>query len=159
VSSFWKQAEERAGGWAIHELMQNSKTILVVDYDRVMLRNIEWQLQSIGCNIVSTTDASEAIGLVSSVKPDLILLSVAFPPDVAHGGGSFTDGFFVLSWLRRMNEAKAIPTFMINGEDTPEHVERARSAGAEGYFPSPINLEALKAVAAQWLGEPSSVPS
>lgn len=137
--------------------MENPKTVLVVDHDQVMLRNIEWQLRSIGCNLVSTTDPSEAIGLVTDVKPDMILLSVAFPPDVAHGGGSFTDGLLVLNWLRRMNEAQSIPTFMINGLDSPEYVERARAAGAAGYFPSPINFEALKSIAAEWLGEPETM--
>jgi len=134
--------------------MQISKTILIVDDDTVANLTMARQLELIGYTTVSTRDAAEAISSVRNAKPDLILVKVALPPDVGHGGGAFSDGFLLVSWLRRINEATAIPVVMINGDDCPEHINRARAVGAVGFFPKPINYEGLVALVVRKLGEP-----
>jgi len=134
--------------------MQPSKTILIVDHDHAMLINIARHIQSIGYGTILATDAAEAISAVRHSNPNLILLNVDFPPDVAHGGGPFSDGFLLLIWLRQMDEAKTVPIVMINGDDSPAHIDRARTAGAAGYFPKPINFDGLMAMIVGKVGEP-----
>src|SRR5438445_484657 len=63
------------------------KKILVVDDDAIMRKTISLKLEAEGYAVVTAADGSEAIKCVREEKPDLILMDILFPPDVAHGGG------------------------------------------------------------------------
>ena len=72
-------------------------------------------------------------------RPDVILLDINFPPDVAHGGGVAWDGFVLISWLGRMEETRNTPIIVITGE-VPEKCEaKARASGAVGFLRKPIS--------------------
>jgi DNA-binding response OmpR family regulator len=58
-----------------------------------------------------------------------------------------------MSWLRRLEEAKAIPIIVITGGDEAKIKDRALAQGAVGFFPKPIDIEALLARIRQVLGE------
>lgn len=135
------------------------KKILVVDDDRVTLLATGRKLSSLGYHVITAADPAGTISAVRSEKPDLVLLDVSFPPDVAHGGGVSWDGFLLVSWLRRMDEAKNTPIVMISMDDSPEQIKRARAVGAAGFFPKPINYEGLATVLVQLLGEPVADPA
>ncbi|HWX21341.1 MAG TPA: response regulator [Candidatus Binatia bacterium] len=135
------------------------KKILVVDDDAVVQRALSVKLHAAGYDVLVANDGAEAMGSVRQNRPDLILLDVIFPPDVAHGGGVSWDGFLLLAWLRRMDEARDIPVVMISGDDSPEQIQRARAAGANGFFPKPINYDGLVNTLAQILGEPVPQPA
>jgi CheY-like chemotaxis protein len=64
------------------------------------------------------------------------------------------DGFLIINWLRRMDEAKDIPIIIITGGDPAQLKERAAAAGAVGFFQKPINNEQLIATIRETLGEP-----
>jgi CheY-like chemotaxis protein len=135
------------------------KKILVVDDDRVTLLATGRKLSSFGYHVITASDPADTISAVRSEKPDLVLLDVSFPPDVAHGGGVSWDGFLLVSWLRRMDEAKNTPIVMISVDDSSEQIKRARAVGASGFFPKPINYEGLATVLVQLLGEPVADPA
>jgi hypothetical protein len=63
------------------------KKLLIIDDDAVVLKTTAMQLQAAGYAVVTASDGSSAIQAVRKEKPDLILLDLTFPPDVAHGGG------------------------------------------------------------------------
>src|SRR5438105_2044489 len=65
----------------------NGKKVLVVDDNKVILKTLSLKLSANGYAIVTAEDGAAAVRAVRSEKPDLILLDVSFPPDVAHGGG------------------------------------------------------------------------
>lgn len=132
----------------------NGKKILVVDDDAVVKRAVLAKLNGEGYAVVVADDGAGAMTALRRDQPDLVLLDVSFPPDVAHGGGVWRDGFTLLSWLRRTEEVRGIPVIMISADGSPEEAKRARAAGATGFFPKPINFEALVAVIGQLLGEP-----
>jgi two-component system chemotaxis response regulator CheY len=136
----------------------NGKKILVVDDDAVFQRAVSAMLNAQGYAVAIAADGSSAMTALRRNQPDLVLLDITFPPDVAHGGGVWRDGFTLLSWLRRTEEIGRIPVIMIGGDGSPELVQRARAAGATGFFPKPINYEALVAVIGQFLGEPVAQP-
>jgi CheY-like chemotaxis protein len=83
----------------------------------------------------------------------LILLDINFPPDVAHGGGVAGDGFLIMEWLKRMEEAKGVPIVIISGADPAKCKERALAAGAAGYLQKPIEPGELVTVVRKTLGE------
>jgi two-component system chemotaxis response regulator CheY len=136
----------------------SQKKVLIVDDDPVVRKTLSMRLNLEGFAVTLAEDGAAAMSALRADPPDLVLLDVAFPPDVAHGGGVWRDGLTLLAWLRRMDEAKSIPVIMISGNDSPEQIKRARAAGAAGYFPKPINHDMLAVVIRQLLGLPATQP-
>ena len=127
----------------------NRKRILVVDDNEVVVKALTIKLQSAGYDVLKALDGSEAVSTARKEKPDLIVLDISFPPDVAHGGGVPWDGFLIIDWLHRMDEARATPIIVISGGDPVKFQERSLKAGAVAYFRKPLNYEELLATVRQ----------
>ena len=93
------------------------KKILIVDDDAVIIKTTSAKLKSNGYQVITAMDAAEAVSAVRQNRPDLILLDISFPPDVAHGGSVDWDGLKIMAWLQRIDEAKNIPVIIISGGD------------------------------------------
>jgi CheY-like chemotaxis protein len=102
-------------------------------------------LTSAGYDVIAATDGSEAVSAARRDKPDLIVLDISFPPDVAHGGGVSWDGFRIIEWLNRIDEAKLVPVIVITGGEAAKYKERSLAAGAVAFFQKPIENEELVA--------------
>jgi len=87
------------------------------------------------------------------------LLDISFPPDVAHGGGVPWDGFIIIEWLRRIEEAKNVPVIVITGSDTQKYRERALATGAIGFFHKPVDNDGLLDVIKKTLSENALKPA
>lgn len=124
-------------------MMTNRKRILVVDDNEVIVKTLSMKLGFAGYEVLTALDGSAAVSTARKEKPDLIVLDISFPPDVAHGGGVPWDGFLIIEWLHRMDEAKNTPIIVISGCDPAKYKERALAAGAVAYFRKPINNEEL----------------
>ena len=131
----------------------NRKKILVVDDNPVIVTALSLKLTSAGYDVVAATDGSEAVSAVRKEKPDLILLDISFPPDVAHGGGVPWDGFIIIEWLRRIDEAKNVPVIVITGSDTGKIKERALATGAIAFFQKPVDNDSLLELVKKTLSE------
>lgn len=131
----------------------NHKKILVVDDSQVILKAISNLLSANGYKIITADDGGSAVAAVRQQKPDLILLDISFPPDVAHGGGVPWDGFLIMNWLARIEEAKQIPIFVVTGGDAAKYKERALAAGAARFFHKPIEGDDLLAAIREVLGQ------
>jgi len=116
----------------------SAKKILVVDDNAVVVKSLQMQLTKAGFSVVTATDGSEAISAVRKEKPDLIVLDISFPPDVAGGGGIPWDGFLIMQWLRRLEEAKDTPVVIITGEDPAKYRPQALKLGATAFFSKPV---------------------
>jgi CheY-like chemotaxis protein len=130
----------------------NSKKILVVDDNAVIVKTLTLKLKSAGYDVLTAMDGSEAVSSARREKPDLILLDISFPPDVAHGGGVAWDGFRIIEWLHRIDEAKNIPIIVITGGDASKFKERSLAAGAIAFFQKPINNDELLETIGKTLG-------
>lgn len=130
------------------------KKVLVVDDDKVIIKALSNALRAKGYEALASLDGSEAIRLVRQEQPDLILLDIHFPPDVGHGGGVAWDGFLILSWLRRMDEAKDTPVVIMSRADPAQYQERCRALGVVEFLQKPVDLEKLLTVLGQVLAEP-----
>jgi DNA-binding response OmpR family regulator len=125
-----------------------------VDDDQVLQQALTAKLKSLGYDVLQADDGAAAVATVRKHKPDLILLDITFPPDVAHGGGVPWDGFLILNWLRRLDEGKDVPVVFISGCDATKHKTRALAAGAVSYFQKPFSADELLSVIAQELSAP-----
>ena len=143
---------------ASSETLVNRKRILIVDDSVVILRTLSMKLKSCGYDVLTAADGGTAVSVVRRERPDLILLDISFPPDVAHGGGVAWDGFLIMDWLRRLDEAKHIPVIIITGGDPEKLKDRALAAGAIGFFQKPINNDDLLASIRDTIGESPAIP-
>jgi DNA-binding response OmpR family regulator len=127
--------------------------ILVVDDSQIILRILSDALKSKGYQVFTATDGAGAVSLVRKEKPDLILLDLFFPLDVAYCGGGLRDGFLIIEWLRRMDGGKDIPVIVISGADPEKYKARSLAAGAVAFFHKPVNHDELFAAIRATLGE------
>jgi len=134
------------------------KKILVVDDSPVILKTLSMKLKSRGYDVLTAEDGSVAVSTARRERPDLILLDITFPPDVGHGGGVPWDGFLIMDWLKRMDEAKDIPIFIITGGDPERYKARSMAAGAVAFFQKPINNEELLSAIQDELADDSVDP-
>jgi CheY-like chemotaxis protein len=131
------------------------KILLVIDDNEIVLKTTSMKLQSAGYEVFTALDGSEGVAAVRRVKPDLILLDIAFPPDVS---GMSWDGFRIMDWLRRVDETKKIPIIVISGVVEEKNRERATNSGAVAFFAKPVNFDAMIKVIRATLGPDSNKP-
>ena len=129
------------------------KKILVVDDNLVVRKLVGMGLQKNGYEVLEAADGGTALGIVRTNKPDLILLDIFFPPDVAIGGGAAWDGFHIMEWLRRMDHAKDVPIMMMTGSNSEDYRERSLKAGAVAFFQKPVDQEELLAAVHRTFGD------
>jgi CheY-like chemotaxis protein len=127
--------------------------ILVVDDNEIILKTISLKLQGAGFHVITALDGAEAVAAARKEIPDLILLDISFPPDVA---GVPWDGFRVMEWFHRLDSAKRIPIIIITGSEDPKYKERATSNGAVAFFHKPIDHDDLLKVIRATLGSSSA---
>lgn len=119
------------------------KRILVVDDNVVFLKAMSFKLRDCGYEVLTAVDGASAVNTVRRLIPDLILLDLNFPPDVAHGGGVGWNGLLILNWLRRMNEAEHVPVIAITGGDINQYKAACEAAGVLDIFLKPADNDNL----------------
>ncbi len=107
--------------------------ILVVDDVPENVRLLEAVLAPRGYEVVGAHDGLEALGLVESEKPDLILLDVVMPE---------MDGYAVCERLRENEETAVLPVIMVTSS-IGEEKTKAIEAGADDFIPKPFNHDEL----------------
>ena len=104
------------------------------------LKTIAVKLNSAGYKTFVALDGAEAVAIVRKEKPDLIVLDISFPPDIA---GVPWDGFRIMEWLRRVDDTKKIPIIVITGGAGDKDKEKALGAGAVGFLYKPLDHDEL----------------
>jgi CheY-like chemotaxis protein len=114
--------------------------VLIVDDNEVIVKTIAVKLNSAGFKTFVALDGAEAVAIVRKEKPDMIVLDISFPPDVA---GVPWDGFRIMEWLRRVDDTKKIPIIVITGGAGDKDKEKALAGGAVGFLYKPLDHDEL----------------
>jgi len=122
------------------ETAGQKKKILVVDDNEIVVKTTSMKLQGAGYDVITALDGAEGVAAVRKDRPDLILLDINFPADV---GGVPWDGFRIMEWLYRVDEANKIPIIVISGTLDEKNRQRAIAAGAVAFFPKPVNYDEM----------------
>ena len=107
--------------------------ILVVDDVPENVRLLDALLSSRGYRVVTASDGASALELVSTAKPDLVLLDVMMPPP---------DGYDVCRELRRHEETAMLPIVMLSASLGAERA-RGLEAGADDFLAKPFDHDEL----------------
>jgi two-component system, NtrC family, response regulator AtoC len=119
---------------------QMTHKILCVDDDLSIRTMLDKALRAEGYDVITAINGEEAIELVESQDPDLILLDVGLPG---------INGIETLTRIKKANpDASAI---MITAEGTIESAVAAMKAGARNYIQKPFNTDELQLLIAETL--------
>ncbi|MFN8596413.1 MAG: response regulator [Anaerolineae bacterium] len=117
---------------------------LIVEDDPDARKVLSLILKLDGYQIHTAPGGQEAITLLGTLVPDVILLDVMMPG---------MDGYQVCQWVRSNPATANVPVVMLSGKADPESVAHGMEVGADEYLAKPItpsNLTAqLKAVLAR----------
>jgi len=109
--------------------------ILVAEDDKFLASAYRLKLQKNDFEVIVATDGEEAIKMIKSEKPDLILLDLVMP---------VKDGFVVLEEIKKDEGLKIIPVIVASNLGQKEDIDRAMGLGADDFVvKSDLSLEAL----------------
>lgn len=107
-------------------------TVLVIDDDVAICELLQLYLKSLGLHVILAKSGAEALAIVQTQPPDLVLLEVFLPS---------MDGFAVCAAIRQESE---IPILMLATVNQLDYAARAFQLGADGYITKPFTLQTLK---------------
>jgi len=106
--------------------LEKKRIVLVVDDEQKVLRFMEINLRLRGLEVFTTTSGEEALELVKSVKPDIVLLDIIIPG---------MDGFEVLKTLRAFSP---LPVIVFSASIT--NYDEAMRLGANAFISKPFQI-------------------
>src|SRR3989344_2718037 len=101
-----------------------SKVLLVED-DIFLSSLLKNRLQKEGIEVLLAKDGKEALNILKSTKPDLILLDLILPEK---------SGFEVMGDMRSDPQFQEAPIVVISNLGQPEDITRSQELGAVEYF-------------------------
>lgn len=110
-------------------IVATGKRVLVVDDEPRIVKVLRIKLSLSGYDVITTTSGAEAIELVRTHEPDIMLLDILMP-DVT--------GMDVLDRVRSFSQ---IPVIVFTGR--PEIARFAKRFGANDYIAKPFDPDAL----------------
>lgn len=119
----------------------NREKILIVDDNPVVVATLEMKLKSAGYEVLTAADGTQAVSVARKARPQLILMDISLPEETVPGVQ--WDGFKIIEWLRRIDEAKDIPVIVITGADCQKYKDRSIALGAIAFFQKPIDSREL----------------
>lgn len=108
-----------------------TRKILVVDDTRNIQMMLSDFLSQHGYEVLSASDGAEALKLVRSAHPNLVLLDIMMPN---------MDGYQFLSQLRKES---GLPVIMITARQAEADIVRGFELGADDYITKPFRLREL----------------
>jgi two-component system, OmpR family, response regulator len=138
--AFTSDSQPSMAGKGAQLSIGEGRKMLVVDDNLVVLKAFELKMQSLGFTVFTATDGSAAVSCARQERPDVIVLDINFPPDVGNSGLQW-DGFNIMQWLKRFQEAASIPVIIITSGDPDKLKQKALACGAVAFFQKPINNE------------------
>jgi two-component system cell cycle response regulator DivK len=99
--------------------------------NRLLVRRI---LQAEGYNVLEADSAQQALAIVLSQPPDLILMDINLPE---------VDGYTLTSQLKSIPSLGRIPIVALTANVMKGDRERTLEAGCDGYIQKPIDVDTL----------------
>ena len=113
-----------------------SARILIVDDHEDNVELLRARLESWGFETLSATDGQEALTMIETKLPDLVLLDIMMPK---------IDGIEVARRVKNNPDLPFIPIIMQTALDSTENKVEGLEAGADDYITKPIDFPELKA--------------
>ena len=113
--------------------MSATKTILLVDDDKLILTAMSTVLEKKGYHVLTATDGNMGLALAERESPDLLVIDMMMPKK---------SGFLVLEKLRSP-QGGGPPVIMITANEGTRHQAYAESLGVSDYIRKPFAMDRL----------------
>ncbi len=114
----------------------SGKVVLAVDDDELILEIATRILQAEGLSVITARDGSEAITLIESLRPDLILTDVDMPS---------VNGLQLVAHLRSDPELTRIPVVFLSSLSSTSDIVAGLQLGGDDYLTKPFDAAELVA--------------
>lgn len=104
--------------------MDNNKVLLVED-DKFLREILAQKISAQQMEIQAATDGANALEILKTFKPNLIILDLLLP-DI--------DGFGVLAKIKENTDLAKIPVVVLSNLDKPEDMQKAQDLGAKDFM-------------------------
>ena len=121
-----------------------SKTILIVEDNELNMKLFNDLLEANGYEIIQTRNGLEALELVKTHMPDLILMDIQLPE---------VSGLEVTKWIKEDDDVKHIPVIAVTAFAMKGDEERIRQGGCEAYISKPISVGSFVQTIKHYLGD------
>lgn len=106
------------------------QTVLVVDDDPLILRVVSTVLDLEEFHVITAASAGEAIELLSSSRPDLVVSDIMMPD---------MDGFELCEHIRRDPDTAKLPIILLTARDSDGDRRRGTEVGGDAYLTKPFS--------------------
>ncbi len=111
-----------------------AKRILIVEDNELNMKLFNDLLEVRGYETIQTRDGIDALKIVRSEKPDLILMDIQLPE---------ISGLEVTKWLKEDDQFKSIPIIAVTAFAMKGDEEKIRAGGCEAYISKPISISSF----------------
>ncbi len=124
-------------------MSENVKILYVEDNfeNRLLVRRI---LMAEDYDVIEAGDAFQAMKIVETTRPDLILMDINLPE---------VDGYTLTARLKEIPNLSQVPIIALTANVMKGDRERILDAGCDGYIQKPIDVDALPDQIRSFLGD------
>jgi len=123
-----------------------SKTVLIVEDNDLNMKLFNDLLEAHGYLTLKTASGTEALELVKSHRPDLVLMDIQLPE---------VSGEVVIQWIKGDETIKHIPIVAVTAFAMKGDEDRILSKGCEAYLSKPISIAKFIETVKFYAGEAS----
>lgn len=120
------------------------KKILIADDEPNIVISLEFLMQRNGYEVVTAGDGEQALHLLDTFKPDLILLDIMLP---------VRNGFEVCQRIRENPAWKDTRIVMLTAKGREVEIAKGLALGADVYITKPFSTHELLTAVRQLIGE------
>src|SRR5262249_36532983 len=113
-------------------------SVLVVDDSKTVRMMVREALVQDGYDIREACDGCEALTVVKTVTPDLVVTDINMPE---------MDGISLIRALRELPEHRLTPILVLSSEATDDIIRNGKNAGATGWMVKPFDGGQLRVTA------------
>jgi DNA-binding NtrC family response regulator len=124
------------------EQAEHKTTVLVVDDDRLLRRQLHWALVE-RHRVLEAETRPDAVELLQRERVDVVICDLHLPPDL----DGIEEGLAVVEAAR--GERPAVPVVVITGSDNKQAALEAIRRGAYGFFEKPFDEEEVSHIVTQ----------
>ena len=126
-----------------------AKKVLIADDEPNIVTSLEFLMNRGGYEVAIARNGDEALALVDTFRPDLILLDVMMP---------LRSGYEVCQRLRGRPELGHVKILILSAKGREPEVSKGLSLGADAYLTKPFSNSDLMARVRTLLGEAEATP-
>lgn len=113
---------------------KDSCTVLIVDDEDDILDLLRYNLEKLGMTIITARNGLEALEVIESRPPDLVVLDIMMPR---------MNGLEVCQYIRKYSKLKSVPILFLSARTEEEDHIQGLDVGADSYLPKTFGIDVI----------------